>query len=377
MGQGLNGSQPYDFLIVGSGLFGSVFGRVVADQGYSCLIIEKRGHMGGNCYSEKTEGIDVHIYGPHIFHTNNEKVWGWVNRFSDFNQFVFSPVANNSGEVYSLPFNMWTFNKMWGVTTEDEAKRKINEQSFNGAPSNLEEQALSMIGKDLYDKLVKGYTKKQWGVDPKELPKSIIKRLPLRFEWDNNYFNDKYQGIPSDGYTKMFERILDHERITVQLNSDYFEEKHRYDALAKTIVYTGPIDRYFNYCYGDLNYRSLRWDTQVVESDNYQGCAVMNFTDEKTLYTRSIEHKWFNPKGQKRTVVSKEFPKKYTRGEEPFYPCYDEESSDRYKKYKSLADKEENVIFGGRLAEYKYYDMHQVIASAIKKAEVFLQNEFN
>jgi UDP-galactopyranose mutase len=215
----------FDFVVIGSGLFGSVFSRFMAEIGFKILILEKRDHIGGNCYSEKTEGIDVHVYGPHIFHTNNEKVWKWVNRFSDFNQFVFSPVAYNNGEVYSLPFNMWTFNKMWGVTTENEAKKKINEQSFNGTPSNLEEQALSMIGKDLYEKLVKGYTKKQWGVDPKELPKSIIKRLPLRFEWNNNYFNDKYQGVPSDGYTKMFERILDHERITVQLNSDYLEEK--------------------------------------------------------------------------------------------------------------------------------------------------------
>jgi len=377
MGQKPPGLQTYDLLMVGSGLFGSAFSRIVAERGLNVLILEKRDHIGGNCYSKKTENIDVHVYGPHIFHTDNEKVWSWVNRFSDFNQFVFSPVAYNNGEVYSLPFNMWTFNKMWGVTTENEAKRKISEQSFDGTPSNLEEQALSMIGKDLYEKLVKGYTKKQWGVDPKELPKSIIKRLPLRFEWNNNYFNDKYQGVPSDGYTKMFERILDHERITVQLNSDYLGEKHRYDGLAKTIVYTGPIDRYFNYCYGDLNYRSLRWETKVIDSDNYQGCAVMNFTDEETPHTRSIEHKWFNPRGQKKTVISKEFPKKYARGEEPFYPCYDEESSYRYKKYKSLADREENVIFGGRLAEYKYYDMHQVIASAMKKAEVFLQNEFN
>ena len=367
----------YDVLVVGSGLFGSVFSRQVSENGLSVCIIEKRGHIAGNCYTEKKEEIDVHTYGPHIFHTNEKSIWDWVNRFSDFNQFKLSPVANYNGDIYSLPFNMWTFNKMWGVTTEGEAKKKINEQSFNGVPSNLEEQALSMIGKDLYDKLVKGYTKKQWGVDPKELPKSIIKRLPLRFEWDNNYFNDKYQGIPSDGYTKMFERILDHEKITVTLNVDYFEDKSYYDSLAKHVVYTGPIDRYFDYCYGDLNYRSLRWETEIMNVCNYQGCPVMNFTDEKTPYTRSIEHKWFNPKNQKKTIVSKEFPKKYTRGEEPFYPCYDEESKDRYNKYRSLADKEENVIFGGRLAEYKYYDMHQVIASAIKKAEVFLQNEFN
>jgi UDP-galactopyranose mutase len=367
----------YDLLVVGGGLFGSVFARSVADSGYSCLIVEKKDHIGGNCYTKKVEGIDIHMYGPHIFHTNDENIWSWVNRFSEFKPFKFSPVANYKGEMYSLPFNMWTFNKMWGVTNESQAKEKISSQSFQGTPSNLEEQALSMIGKDLYDKLVRGYTKKQWGVDPKELPKSIIKRLPLRFEWDNNYFNDKYQGIPSDGYTKMFERILDHERITVKLNVDYLEGKSHYDSLANHVVYTGPIDRYFDYCYGDLNYRSLKWETDTIDVANYQGCAVMNFTDEETPYTRSIEHKWFNPKGQKRTVISKEFPKKYTRGEEPFYPCYDKESSDRYKKYKSLSDKEKNVIFGGRLAEYKYYDMHQVIASAMKKAELFLQNEFN
>jgi len=367
----------YDVLVVGSGFFGSVFSREIAEKGFKVLVVEKRNHIAGNCYTTKSHGIDIHAYGPHIFHTNEEKIWDWVNRFSDFNHFRLSPLANYNGEIYSLPFNMWTFNKMWGVTTEHEAKKKISEQSFDGVPSNLEEQAISMIGKDLYEKLVKGYTKKQWGVDPKELPKSIIKRLPLRFEWNNNYFNDKYQGIPSDGYTKMFERILDHERITVRVNSDYFGDKPHYDSLAKTVVYTGPIDRYFNYCYGDLNYRSLRWDTEVIDSENYQGCAVMNFTDEETPYTRSIEHKWFNPDGQKKTVVSKEFPQKYTRGKEPFYPCYDEDSKDKYKKYKSLADKEKNVIFGGRLAEYKYYDMHQVIASALKKAELFLQDEFN
>lgn len=365
----------YDILIVGSGLFGSVFARCAADQGKKCLVIDKRDHIGGNCYTKRDEGIDVHVYGPHIFHTSNKEVWDFVNRFTEFNQFVFSPVANNNGKVYSLPFNMWTFYEMWGVTTEEEAREKINEQTFNEVPSNLEEQAVSMVGRDLYELLVKGYTKKQWGTDPKHLPKSIIKRIPLRFEWNNNYFSDRYQGIPTDGYTKMFERMLDHERITVKLGVDYFNDKNFYDTTSATIVYTGPIDRYFDYCYGDLDYRSLTWRSETINSSNYQGCAVMNFTDESTPYTRSIEHKWFNDRGQKKTIVSKEFPVKYTRGSEPFYPCYDDNSINRYKNYKRLSNNEKNVVFGGRLADYKYYDMHQVIASALKKFRDYIKNE--
>ena len=367
----------YDLLVVGGGLFGSVFARAVADSGYSCLILEKRDHIGGNCYTKKVEGIDVHMYGPHIFHTNDKKIWSWVNRFSEFKPFKFSPVANYKGEMYSLPFNMWTFNKMWGVTNESQAKEKINSQSFRGNPSNLEEQAISMIGRDLYEILVKGYTKKQWGTDPKNLPKSIIKRLPLRFEWNDNYFNDKYQGIPTDGYTAMFEKILDHPMIKVCLETDYLEGKEKWDSQAPNVLYTGPIDRYFNYCHGDLDYRSLSWKTRCVDTENFQGCAVMNFTDESVPYTRVIEHKWFNNKRQKKTIVSEEYPTSYSRGKEPFYPCYDEESSRRYKKYKSMADNEGRVMFGGRLAEYKYYDMHQVVASALKKADLFLQNESN
>ena len=350
-----------DFLVVGAGLFGSVFARSVAEKGFRCLVIDKRNHIGGNCYTDRQEEIDVHVYGPHIFHTNNKKVWDWVNRFSDFDLFKFSPVANYKGEMYSLPFNMWTFNQILGVKTPEQAKEKI--ESFYGPSSNLEEHAISMVGEEIYKKLIKGYTQKQWGTAPKNLPKSVIKRLPVRFEWSDNYFNDKYQGIPSEGYTKMFEKMLDHRNIDVRLNVDYFESA--FDS--SRVVYTGPIDRYFDFCYGKLNYRSLRWETEVMDYENHQGCAVMNFTDEETPYTRSIEHKWFRDRGQKKTIVSREYPQS---SGEPFYPCYDEESKRRYKLYKSLADKENNVIFGGRLAEYKYYDMHQVIASALKKAEI-------
>lgn len=360
-----------DFVIVGAGLFGSVFARSVAEKGCKCLVIEKRDHIGGNCYTENVEGIDVHVYGPHIFHTSNKKVWDWVNRFTDFKSIEFSPVANYKGEMYSLPFNMWTFNQMWRVRNEQEARQVIDSQSFKGAPSNLEEQALSMVGYDIYGKLIKGYTKKQWGVDPKELPKSIIKRLPLRFEWNNNYFNDTYQGIPTEGYTKMFESILDHENIEVRTGVDYFNHKDKFDSEGRIVVYTGPVDKYFDYCYGDLDYRSLRWETEVLDTENYQGCAVMNYTDEETEFTRSIEHKWFNNKKQKKTVVSREYPSEYKRGKEPFYPCYDEQSKERYSNYKKLCDKEINVIFGGRLAEYKYYDMHQVVASALHSADQF------
>ena len=361
----------FDFVIVGAGLYGSVFARSVAEKGLKSLVVEKRDHIGGNCYTEKVGEVDVHVYGPHIFHTSNKRVWDWVNRFSDFTPIQFSPVANYKGEIYSLPFNMWTFNQMWRVRNKEEAKKVIDSQSFKGIPSNLEEQALSMVGYDIYEKLIKGYTKKQWGVDPKELPKSIIKRLPLRFEWNSNYFDDKYQGIPSDGYTKMFESMLDHENIEVRTGVDYFEDKDAFDAMGRIVVYTGPVDRYFDYCYGDLNYRSLKWHTEVLDQENYQGCAVMNYTDEDTEHTRCIEHKWFNNKGQKKTVVSKEYPCEYKRGSEPFYPCYDVESKERYKKYKSLCDKEISVIFGGRLAEYKYYDMHQVVASALHGSDQF------
>lgn len=362
-----------DFLIVGSGLYGSVFARNVAEQGFSSIIVEKRNHIGGNCYSKKVDDIDVHIYGPHIFHTNNEDIWNWVNRFSKFNQFQYSPVASYDDQLYSLPFNMWTFNQIWGVRSPKEAKDKIASQSSVSNPSNLEEQAISMVGSDIYQRLIKGYTKKQWGTDPNNLPKSIIKRIPLRFEWNNNYFNDKFQGIPSDGYTKMFENILDHHRIEVRLNVDYLENKHTLDKLAKVVVYTGPIDAFYDYCYGDLDYRSLTWESSKYDTDNYQGCPVVNYTSEEVPYTRIIEHKWFNPQNQKTTIVSKEYPQKYTRGSEPFYPCHDSESISRYAEYKRLSDQDPNFIFGGRLAEYKYYDMHQVIASALHRSNLSIK----
>jgi len=369
----------YDILIVGSGLFGSVFARCAAEHGKKCLVIEKRDNIGGNCYTKKsTSGIDVHMYGPHIFHTNDKFIWDWVNRFAEFEHTAFSPVANNNGKIYSLPFNMWTFNQLWGVETAHEAKEKIKSQSYTLAPKNsLENHAISSVGKTIYNKLIKGYTKKQWGVDPSELPASIIKRLPLRFEWDSRYFNDKYEGIPINGYTSMIENILDHENIDIQLNTCYLQNKHSLNKYANTIVYTGPIDAYFNYSEGDLNYRSLRWEHRQYDQDVFQGCAVMNYTDEDTPYTRVIEHKLFlkaNRPKVKSTVISVEYPDEYSRGKEAYYPCYDEESKSRYSKYKEMALKEKNVIFGGRLAEYKYYDMHQVIASALNKSKKFLSD---
>jgi UDP-galactopyranose mutase len=366
-------------LIVGSGLFGSVFARQCAEDGHECLVIDKRDHIGGNCYTKKSAtGIDVHMYGPHIFHTNDKFIWDWVNKFAEFEHTAFSPVANNNGKVYSLPFNMWTFNQLWGVSTAHEAKEKIKSQSYTLAPKNsLKDHAISSVGKTIYNKLIKGYTKKQWGVDPSELPASIIKRLPLRFEWDSRYFDDKYEGIPINGYTSMIENILDHENIKVQLNTCYLKNKDYLDKYADTVVYTGPIDAYFNYSEGDLNYRSLRWEHGQYAQDVFQGCAVMNYTDEDTPYTRVIEHKLFlkaNRPKTKSTVVSVEYPDEYYRGKEAYYPCYDEESKVRYSKYKEMASKEKNVIFGGRLAEYKYYDMHQVIASALNKSKKFLSD---
>lgn len=355
----------FDYLIIGAGLFGSVYARQVAEKGHRALVIDKRSHIGGNCYTRDEQGIDVHVYGPHIFHTNDEVVWQWVNRFMHFNQFTFSPIANYKNHMYSLPFNMWTFYQLWGVTNEEDARSKIAQNNFSAVPDNLENHAISMVGKDIYKTLIEGYTTKQWGLHPRDLPKSIIKRLPVRFQWDNNYFNDKFQGIPSEGYTKMFENILNHENIEVRLKIDFFDDKSDLLKLANQIVYTGPLDRFFNYKYGDLNYRSLRWETERLTSDNFQGCPVINYTDIDTPYTRTIEHKWFNFRNQKGTVVSKEYPDNYRRGKEPFYPCYDELSKSRFAKYKALQKSQPDVLFGGRLAEYKYYDMHQVIASAL------------
>lgn len=366
----------YDYLIVGSGLYGSIFAREATDKGYKCLVIDKRDNVGGNIYTEKVEGINVHKYGAHIFHTNNQKVWDYITKFANFNRFTNSPVANYKGELYSLPFNMYTFNKMWGVVTPEEAKEKIEEQKkeVKGEPQNLEEQAISLVGRDIYEKLIKGYTEKQWGRDCKDLPAFIIKRLPVRLTFDNNYFNALYQGIPVGGYTKMIENILD--GIEVRLGEDYLKNKAKRDGMAKKVVYTGPIDAYFDYCLGTLEYRSVRFENELLDKPNYQGNAAVNYTDRETPWTRIIEHKWFefgkdeNGKELEKTVISREYSSEWKPGDEPYYPVNDEKNGALYKQYRELADKEENVIFGGRLGEYKYYDMDAVIASVLEKCEV-------
>lgn len=364
-----------DYLIVGAGLYGAVCARELKNAGKSVLVIDKRDHVAGNVYTEKIEGINVHIYGAHIFHTNNSTVWEYVNRFSLFNRFTNSPVANYKGELYSLPFNMYTFNKMWGVVTPEEAEQKIAEQraEITGEPKNLEEQAISLIGRDVYEKLVKGYTEKQWGRPCDQLPAFIIKRLPVRLIFDNNYFNALYQGIPVGGYTKMVERMLD--GIEVKLNCDYFEHKAELDTLAKTIIYTGPIDAYFGYILGNLEYRSVRFETETLNIPNFQGNAAVNYTDAETPWTRIIEHKWFefgkdeNGNDLPKTVISREFSSEWKPGDEPYYPVNDERNSALYIQYKALADAEPRVVFGGRLGEYKYYDMDQVIAAALDKVK--------
>lgn len=353
----------YDYLIIGSGFFGSICAHELNKRGHKVLVIEKRAHIGGNCFTDNIEDIHVHKYGPHIFHTNNKEIWEWINGFAEFNNFRYTPVANYKDEMYSLPFSMWTFNQMWGVKTPEEAKNKIDSQKFKGNPTNLEEQALNLVGKDVYEKLIKGYTKKQWKRDPKTLPKSIIKRLPVRFTWDNNYYNDRYQGIPIGGYTQIFERLL--EGIEVKLNVDFFEDRDEWMNKANQIIYTGPIDKFFDYKYGDLEYKSVSWTNKLFDRENYQGIAAINYTDEEILYTRCIEHKHFDNQNQNKTYVSWEYPEDYKRGVEPFYPVNDDENNRKYNEYKKLADNLENVHFGGRLAEYKYYDMHQIIASAL------------
>ena len=365
----------YDYLIVGSGLYGSIFAREATNKGYNCLVIDKRDNVGGNIYTEKVDGINVHKYGAHIFHTNNQQVWDYITQFATFNRFTNSPVANYKDELYSLPFNMYTFNKMWGVVTPEEAKKKIEEQKkeIKGEPQNLEEQAISLIGRDIYEKLIKGYTEKQWGRDCKDLPVFIIKRLPVRLTFDNNYFNALYQGIPVGGYTKMIENILD--GIEVRLGVDYLKDKAKWDGMAKKVVYTGPIDAYFNYSLGYLEYRSVRFETEILDKPNFQGNAAVNYTDRETPWTRIIEHKWFefgkdeNGKELEKTVISREYSSEWKPGDEPYYPVNDEKNSALYQKYKELANKEENVIFGGRLGEYKYYDMDAVIASVLERCE--------
>lgn len=358
--------MKYDYLIVGAGLFGATFAREISDRGMSALVIDKREHIGGNVYTEKIEDIQVHKYGAHIFHTNNKDVWDYVNRFADFNRFTNSPIANYKGELYSLPFNMLTFNKMWGVITPDEARAKIEEQREAAGitePKNLEEQAISLVGIDIYERLVKGYTEKQWGRPCSQLPAFIIKRLPVRFTFDNNYFNALYQGIPTEGYTALVEKML--EGIEVRLGVDYLKDREHLSALAEKIVYTGPIDEYFGFCYGPLSYRSVRFETEILDTDNYQGNAVVNYTDRETPYTRIIEHKHFAFGTQPKTVISREYSQEWDKDAEPYYPINDDENNALYQKYKTLAESERRVIFGGRLGQYKYYDMDAVILSAL------------
>ena len=354
----------YDYLVVGAGLYGAVFAHEAKKRGKSVLVIDRRPNIAGNVYTEEIEGINVHKYGAHIFHTNNKEVWEYVNQFAEFNRFTNSPVANYHGELYSLPFNMYTFNKMWGVVTPEEAEAKIEEQraGVTGEPKNLEEQAISLVGTHIYQKLVKGYTEKQWGRDCKDLPAFIIKRLPVRYTYDNNYFNDLYQGIPIGGYNKIIEKLF--EGCDVMLNTDYLEKKEYFDGLADKVVYTGTIDSYFGHRFGKLEYRSLRFETEVLDTDNFQGNAVINYTDRETPYTRIIEHKHFEFGIQEKTVITKEYPAEWAEGMEPYYPVNDEKNQELYRQYAALAENEENVIFGGRLAEYKYYDMDKVIASA-------------
>lgn len=364
----------YDYLIVGAGLYGAVFAREATEAGKKVLVVDKRPTVAGNVYTEDVEGIKVHVYGAHIFHTNNREVWDYVNRYATFNRFTNSPVANYRGELYSLPFNMYTFNKMWGVVTPEEAAAKIAEQrkEITGEPKNLEEQAISLVGRDIFEKLVKGYTEKQWGRDCKDLPAFIIRRLPVRLTFDNNYFNALYQGIPTEGYTKLVERLLD--GIEVRLDCDYLENRETLEQLAGRVVYTGPIDAFFGFRLGTLEYRSVRFETELLDQPNFQGNAAVNYTDRETPWTRIIEHKWFtfgkDEQGNDlpKTVISREYSAEWKPGDEPYYPVNDEKNSTLYQRYKALAEREEKVVFGGRLGEYKYYDMDQVIAAALRKA---------
>lgn len=368
-------TMKYDYLVVGSGLYGAIFAHEAKAKSKSVLVVDKRPNIAGNVYTEKQEGINVHMYGAHIFHTNDKRVWNYITQFAEFNRFTNSPVANYKGELYSMPFNMYTFNKMWGVVTPEEATTKIEEQKkeITGEPKNLEEQAISLVGRDIYEKLVKGYTEKQWGRDCKELPAFIIKRLPVRLTFDNNYFNALYQGIPIGGYTKMVENLLD--GIEVRLNTDYLEHKAELDALADKVVYTGPIDAYFGFKLGTLEYRSVRFENETLDIPNFQGNAAVNYTDRETPWTRIIEHKWFefgkdeDGNDLPKTIISREYSSEWKAGDEPYYPVNDEKNGKLYAKYKELADKENGVIFGGRLGEYKYYDMDTTIASVLDMCE--------
>lgn len=358
--------MKYDYLIVGAGLFGSIFAYEANKRGKKCLVVEKRNHIGGNIYTEKIEGINVHKYGAHIFHTSNKEIWDYINQFTEFNRYTNSPIARYKNEVYNMPFNMNTFNKLWGVFTPEEAKKKIEEELENSnidEPKNLEEQAIKLVGKTIYEKLVKGYTEKQWGMKATELPAFIIKRLPVRFIYDNNYFNDKYQGIPIGGYTQIIDKML--KEIEVKLNYDYFEHKKELENIAEKIIFTGPIDKYYDYKYGELEYRSVRFEIEILDMENYQGNAVVNYTEYEVPYTRIIEHKHFEFGTQSKTVISKEYSDRWTKDKEPYYPINNEKNNKLYEKYKELSSKDKNVIFGGRLGQYKYYDMHKVIEEAL------------
>lgn len=360
--------KNFDYLIVGAGFFGAISAYELTKKGYKCLVIEKRNHIAGNCYTENIEGINVHKYGAHIFHTNDKEIWEYVNALVEFNRYTNSPVAINNGKLYNLPFNMNTFYQIWGVKTPKEAEEKIAEQTAKYkdiTPENLEEQALKLVGDDIYKLLIKEYTEKQWGVKATDLPSFIIKRLPVRFTFDNNYFNDKYQGIPIGGYTKIFEKLL--EGIEVRLETDFFENRAYYEALAENIIYTGPIDKFFNYEAGKLNYRSLKFENETLETDNFQGNAVVNYTSHEVSFTRIIEHKHFEFGTQEKTVVTKEYPQDWEEGLEPYYPVNDDANNAIYNAYKKKSESLDNVIFGGRLAEYKYYDMHQIVGSALAK----------
>ena len=361
--------KKYDYILVGSGLYSGVFAWFAKQKGKKCLVLEKRDHIGGNVYCENTEGIHVHKYGAHIFHTSNKEVWQFVNSLAEFNRYTNSPVANYKGEMYNMPFNMNTFSKMWNISTPAEAKKIIEEQKkeITGEPKNLEEQAISLVGREIYEKLVKGYTEKQWGRDCTALPAFIIKRLPVRYTYDNNYFNDLYQGIPIGGYNVIIDRLF--EGCDIETGVDYLEKKDYYDSLGEKIVYTGTIDAYYKYQFGKLEYRSLRFESEVLDEENHQGVAVVNYTDRETPYTRIIEHKHFEFGTQPKTVITREYPVTWQEGMEPYYPVNDEKNQALYQKYAKLAEKEEHVIFGGRLGEYKYYDMDKVIASAMACAK--------
>ncbi len=360
--------KEYDYLIVGAGLYGSVCARQLTEAGKKVLIIDKRDHIGGNCYTEKIENINVQKYGAHIFHTSNEKVWAFVNKFIKFNNYKHAVIASYKDKIFSLPFNMWTFNQLWGVNTPEEATKKIEEQRLKiDNPKNLEEQALSSVGSDIYEKLIKGYTEKQWMKDCKDLPTFILKRLPIRLTFDNNYFFDKYQGMPENGYTEFFEKLLIGSEV--RLGEDYFNNRDYYNDIAENTIYTGPIDKFYDYRFGDLEYRPLRFDTKILDQENYQGWSVVNYTDKEVPHTRIIEHKHFNNDISPKTVISIEYPIEWDRNQEPYYPINDDNNQEIYSKYKELSKQEKNVFFGGRLAEYKYYDMHQVIESALDFCE--------